>query len=37
MQLDNNGENIDDTYSPRPQRSKGKTSHPDQIKSLKKN
>ena len=36
-QLDNNGDNIDDTNSPRPQRSKGKVSHPDQIKSLKKN
>ena len=31
-----NGKNIDDTYSPRPQKSKGKASHPDQIKSLKK-
>ena len=28
---------MDDTNSPRPQRSKGKASHPDQIKSLKKN
>ena len=37
MQLDNNGDNIDDTNSPRPQMSKGKASHPDQIKSLKKN
>ena len=36
-QLDNNGDNIDDTNSPRPQRSKGKASHPDQIMSLKKN
>ena len=34
---DDNGDNIDDTNSPRPQRSKGKASHPDQIKSLKKN
>ena len=37
MQLDDNGDNIDDTNSSRPQRSKGKASHPDQIKSLKKN
>ena len=29
--------NIDDTNSPRCQMSKGKMSHPDQIKSLKKN
>ena len=36
-QPENNGDNIDDTNSPRPQRSKGKASHPDQIKSLKKN
>ena len=35
-QPEDNGDNIDDT-SPRPQRSKGKASHPDQIKSLKKN
>ena len=28
--------NIDDTNSPRPQKSKGKASHPDQIKSSKK-
>ena len=34
---DDNGDNIDDTNSPRPQRSKGKASHPDQIKSSKKN
>ena len=34
---DDNGDNIDDTNSPRPQRSKGKVSHPDQIKSSKKN
>ena len=33
---DNDG-NIDDINSPRPQRSKGKASHPDQIKSSKKN
>ena len=36
-QPEDNGENIDDTNSPRLQRSKGKASHPDQIKSLKKN
>ena len=36
-QPEDNGDNIDDTYSPRPQRSKGKASHPDQIKSSKKN
>ena len=35
-QLEDNSENIDDTNSPRPQKSKGKASHPDQIKSLKK-
>ena len=34
---DDNGDNIDDTNSPRPQRCKGKVSHPDQIKSLKRN
>ena len=27
---------IDDTNNPRPQKSKGKASHPDQIKSSKK-
>ena len=32
---DDNGDNIDDTNSPRPQRPKGKASHPDQIKSVK--
>ena len=32
-----NGDNVNDTNSPRPQRSKGKASHPDQIKSSKKN
>ena len=32
-----NSENIDDTNSPRLHRSKEKASHPDQIKSLKKN
>ena len=37
MQLDENSHNIDDTNSPRPQRSKSKVSHPDQIKSPKKN
>ena len=31
-QPEDNGEDIDDTNSPRPQRSKGKASHPDQIK-----
>ena len=36
-QPEDNGENIDDTNSPRPQMSKGKASHPDQIKSSKKN
>ena len=36
-QPEDNGNNIDDTNSPRPQRSKGKASHPDQIKSSKKN
>ena len=30
-QPEDNGDNIDDTNSPRPQRSKGKASHPDQI------
>ena len=34
---DDNGDNIDDTNSPRPHRSKGNVSHPDQIKSSKKN
>ena len=37
MQPDDNGDNTDDTNSPRPQRSKGKASYPDQIKSSKKN
>ena len=37
LQPENNSENMDDTNSPRPQKSKGKASHPDQIKSLKKN
>ena len=36
-QPEDNGDNINDTNSPRPQRSKGKASHPDQIRSLKKN
>ena len=36
-QPEDNGDNIDDTNSPRPRRSKGKASHPDQIKSSKKN
>ena len=35
VQPEDNSENIDDTNSPRPQKSKGKASHPDQIKSLK--
>ena len=35
-QPEDNSENIDDTNSPRPQMSKGKASHPDQIKSWKK-
>ena len=35
-QLEDNGENIDDTNSLRLQKSKGKASHSDQIKSLKK-
>ena len=33
---DNNGDNIDDANSPKPQRSKSKASHSDQIKSSKK-
>ena len=37
VQPEDNGDNIDDTNSLRPQRSKGKASHPDQIKSSKKN
>ena len=36
-QTEDNSENIDNTNSPRPQKSKGKASHPDQIKSSKKN
>ena len=36
-QPEDSGDNIDDTNSPRPQRSKGKASHSDQIKSSKKN
>ena len=36
-QPEDNGDNIDDTHSQRPQRSKGKASHPHQIKSSKKN
>ena len=35
-QPEDNSKNIDDTNSPRPQKSKGKASHPHQIKSLKK-
>ena len=37
VQPEDNSENIDDTNNPRPQNSKGKASHPDQIKSSKKN
>ena len=36
-QPEDNGDYIDDTNSPRLQRSQGEASHPDQIKSLKKN
>ena len=36
-QPEDNGVDIDNTSSARPQRSKGKASHPDQIKSSKKN
>ena len=36
-QPEDNSENIDDTNSSRLQKSKGKASHPDHIKSLKKN
>ena len=36
-QPEDNGENIDDTNNPILQRSNGKASHPDQIKSSKKN
>ena len=35
-QPEDNSKNIDDTNSPKPQKSKGKASHPDQIKSSKK-
>ena len=35
-QSEDNRENIDDTDNPRPQKSKGKASHPGQIKSWKK-
>ena len=35
-QPEDNSKDIDDTNSPRPRKSKGKASHPDQIKSLKK-
>ena len=31
-QPEDNSENIDNTNSPRPQKSKGKASHPDKIK-----
>ena len=37
IQPEDNGDNIDDTKSPIPHRSKGKASHPDQIKSSTKN
>ena len=36
-QPEDNGDNIEETNSPQPQRSKGKASHPGQIKSSKKN
>ena len=36
-QLEDSGDNIDNTNSPRPQKSKGKVFHPDHIKSSKKN
>ena len=36
-QPEDNGDNTDDTNSPRPQRSKGKASHPDLFKSSIKN
>ena len=36
VQPEDNSQNIDDTNSPRPQKPKGKASHPDQIKSSKK-
>ena len=36
IQPKDNSKNMDDTNSPRPQKSKGKASHPDQIKSSKK-
>ena len=35
-QPEDNSEDIDDTNNTRPQKSKGKASHPDQIKSSKK-
>ena len=35
-QLEDNSENVEDTNSPRLQKSKGKASHPDQIKCSKK-
>ena len=35
-QPEDNSKNIDDTDNPRPQKSKGKASHPDQIKSSEK-
>ena len=35
VQPEDNGEKIYDTNSPRPQKSNGKASHPDQIKSSK--
>ena len=35
-QPEDNRDNIDDTNNPRTQKSKGKTSHPDQVKKSKK-
>ena len=35
-QPEDNGDNIDDTINPRTQKSKGKASHPDQVKNSKK-
>ena len=35
-QPDHNSDNIDDTNNPRTQKSKGKASHPDQVKNSKK-
>ena len=35
-QLEDNRDNMDDINNPRTQKSKGKTSHPDQVKNSKK-